>query len=348
MLRVTAVSILLLTALAIEGASQSARIDLSKLGPQIGQRVPELHLVDQYGAEQTLDSIMGPKGAMLVFSRSIDWCPYCKTQVLELQSRAGELKKQGLGLAVITYDSPALHAEFGKRRGVTLPLLSDAGSATLRAFGILNTTVDAQSQNYGIPFPGTFMLDRKGVVTARFFEDAYQERNTVATIMLKLGGASLERAATRVTTDHLKLTTYASDDVIAPGTLFSLVFDVEPRARMHVYAPGAESYRIIGLELDPNPLVVVRPISYPASEIYFFKPLNERVPVYQKPFRLMLELALSASRDHRAEISKMESLTIKGRLNYQACDDKVCFIPASVPVSYSVKVRPLDTERAPR
>jgi len=348
MFRVTAVSMLLLMSLAIDGASQPARIDLSRLGPQIGQRVPEFRLVDQYGAEQTLDSIMGPKGAMLVFSRSIDWCPYCKTQVLELQSRAGELKKQGLGLAVITYDSPALHAEFGRRRGVTLPLLSDAGSATIRAFGILNTTVDAQSQNYGIPFPGTFMLDPKGVVTARFFEDAYQERNTVATIMLKLGSSGLERAATRVSTDHLNLTTYASDDVVAPGTLFSLVFDVEPRARMHVYAPGAESYKIIGLELDPNPLLTVRSMSFPTSEIYFFKPLNERVPVYQKPFRLIQELALSASRDDRAAIGKLDTLTITGRLNYQACDDKVCFIPASVPVSFTVNVRQLDTERAPR
>jgi peroxiredoxin len=347
MLRLTAVSVLLLTVFASETAPHSARIDLSKLGPQVGERVPEFRLMDQQGTVRTLASIMGPKGAMLVFSRSIDWCPYCKTQVLELQGRADELRKRGLGLAVITYDSPALQAEFSKRRGIALPLLSDAGSATIRAFGILNTTVDAQSQNYGIPFPGTFMLDPRGVVTARFFEDAYQERNTVANIMLKLDASSLERRAKRITTDHLKVTTYVSDDVIAPGTLFSIVFDVEPRPRMHVYAPGAESYKIIGFELDSNPLLVVRPMSFPKPEVYFFKPLNERVPVYQKPFRLMQELALSASRDHREAISRIESLTITGRLNYQACDDAVCFIPASLPVSYTVRVRLLDTERAP-
>lgn len=348
MTRLFAIWPIFLLALMPQAATPPERIDLSRLGPKVGERVPEFRLVDQQGTVRTLGSVMGAKGAMLVFSRSIDWCPYCKTQVLELQGRADELRKRGLGLAVITYDSPALHAEFSKRRGITFPLLSDAGSATIRAFGILNTTVNEQSQNYGIPFPGTFMLDPKGVVTARFFEDAYQERTTVANIMLKLDASSLERPAARLTTDHLKVTTYVSDVVVAPGTLFSLVFDVEPRAHMHVYAPGAESYKIIGLELDPNPLLTVRSMSFPKSEIYFFKPLNERVPVYQKPFRLIQELALSASRDDRAAIGKLDTLTITGRLNYQACDDKVCFIPASVPVSYTVNVRQLDTERAPR
>jgi len=49
------------------------KIDLSKLGPQVGQTVPDFSLKDQYGATRTLNSIMGPKGAMLVFIRSADW-----------------------------------------------------------------------------------------------------------------------------------------------------------------------------------------------------------------------------------------------------------------------------------
>ena len=49
------------------------RIDVSKLGPQVGERVPDFTLVDQTGKEQTLQSIMGRRGAMLVFIRSADW-----------------------------------------------------------------------------------------------------------------------------------------------------------------------------------------------------------------------------------------------------------------------------------
>jgi peroxiredoxin len=149
---------------------------------------------------------------------------------VELQSRLGELKAQGLGLAVITYDSPAILADFSRRRGITFPLLSDAGSQTIKAYGILNTTVAAGTSNYGIPFPGTFLIDRTGKVTSRFFEAAYEERNTVSTIMIALGNAKTPATAKRIDTDHLDIMSYVSDEVVAPGTLFSVVFDVKPNA----------------------------------------------------------------------------------------------------------------------
>ena len=53
--------------------SARSRIDLSKLGPQVGARVPDFTLADQSGRQRTLQSIMGPRGAMLVFVRSADW-----------------------------------------------------------------------------------------------------------------------------------------------------------------------------------------------------------------------------------------------------------------------------------
>lgn len=48
-------------------------IDVQKLGPQIGGRVPEFSLRDQHGETRTLSSLMGPNGAILVFFRSADW-----------------------------------------------------------------------------------------------------------------------------------------------------------------------------------------------------------------------------------------------------------------------------------
>ena len=53
--------------------SARVRVDVSKLGPQVGQRVPAFSLPDHTGRVRTLDSIMGPRGAMLVFLRSADW-----------------------------------------------------------------------------------------------------------------------------------------------------------------------------------------------------------------------------------------------------------------------------------
>jgi hypothetical protein len=61
----------MLQPMAQEPARQ--RIDVSKLGPQVGERVPDFSLVDQTGKTRNLQSIMGPRGAMLVFARSADW-----------------------------------------------------------------------------------------------------------------------------------------------------------------------------------------------------------------------------------------------------------------------------------
>ena len=345
-----AVSALLIFGFLIPALPASAQapsvIDVAALGPQIGDRIADFRLEDQDGGAWTQDSILGPNGALLVFSRSVDWCPYCKTQMLDLQDRMPDLEAAGLGLAVITYDSTAVMADFAGRRGITFPLLSDPGSATIKAYGLLNTTVDAATSNYGIPFPGTLVLDAQGVVTERFFEEAYQERITVSSMMLALGSAGPPVEASRITTDHLQITTYVSDDAVAPGSLFSVVFDIRPRDRMHVYAPGADGYRVIGLNLDPDPLLVARPVAYPESEVYFFEPLNERVPVFESPFRLTQVMHVSPAREHREMLADRESITITGTLDYQACDDRVCFNPQSVPVSYTVKLRSLDMERA--
>ena len=63
------------TALDAEPPAAPVRtaIDVSKLGPQVGERVPDFALRDQTGKVWTRQSLMGPKGAMLVFFRSADW-----------------------------------------------------------------------------------------------------------------------------------------------------------------------------------------------------------------------------------------------------------------------------------
>jgi hypothetical protein len=156
---------------------------------------------------------------------------------VELQGRLADIRKAGMGLAAISYDPVPVLADFSRRRGITFPLLSDAGSETIKRYGILNTTIDPKNQLYGYPFPGTFIVDRQGIVTSRFFEEAYQERDTVSSILVRLG-QHVDVHATKITGAHVTLTSYATDQVAAPGTHFSLVLEAAPAARVHVYLPG--------------------------------------------------------------------------------------------------------------
>ncbi len=53
--------------------AQSAQVDVTRLGPQVGARVADFSLPDQNGQKRSLESVAGPKGTMLVFFRSADW-----------------------------------------------------------------------------------------------------------------------------------------------------------------------------------------------------------------------------------------------------------------------------------
>lgn len=320
--------------------------DVQSLGPRVGERVPDFSLKDQQGQARPLASLAGPNGLMLVFFRSADWCPYCKTQLAELQQRSADLRKEGLGLAAISYDPVSVLADFARRRGISFPLLSDPGSATIRRYGILNTTIpESNTQSYGIPFPGTFMLDARGVVTARFFEPAYQERATVGSILATLGKRQGVRAV-RAASAQLEVTGYVTDDLVAPGSRFSVVLDVKPGRGMHVYAPGVTGYRPVAFTLAPQAGLLIQPPQYPPAEDYHFKPLDEHVRVFQHPFRIQQPLAIDASPAAQAALKDQSSLTLRGTLQYQACDDRVCYSPQTVALEWTVAVRALDRERA--
>jgi hypothetical protein len=145
--------------------------------------------------------------------------------------------------------------------------------------------------------------------------------------------ASGKSDITEATTDHVRIR-YVNTVTAAADGLARLTIEIVPRAGMHVYAPGADDYQIVTLTMAEQRGIHPRPVSYPASEIYHFEPLNERIPVYQKPFTLTLDVRIEDVASNRS--AKKASAGIAGRLDYQACDDKVCFAPVSVPLAWTV------------
>jgi hypothetical protein len=262
---------------------------------------------------------------------------------VELQSRAADWQKGGLGLAAISYDSTEVLKSFADRKGITFPLLSDPGSEIIKRYGLLNPQFKPGEREYGVPHPGTFILDRQGKVVSRFFEDRYDTRYTVASIATQIGSGASLRDAVRHDTKFAEITAYVSDALVAPGNRFSLVVDVKPKPGLHFYAPGQEGYRGVALAIHPDPSLAVRDGRLPEPEWYTFAPLNERVKVYQKPFRLIQDVSIPVTRETRQMAQAPDaSLAIKGVFEYQACDDERCFLPQSLPVSWTVRLRPLE------
>ena len=151
-----------------------------------------------------------------------------------------------------------------------------------------------------------------------------------------------DRHATQLTTDHLEALVYATDGTVAPGNRFSLVVDVTPKADMHVYAPGDHTYQVISLRVDTPDFLQTHEVSYPESQIFDFEPLDERVEVYEQPFQLVQEVTIPMSREIAALAAQPDAaLMIEGALEYQACDDAICYTPVELPVSWTLEWRPL-------
>ena len=145
--------------------------------------------------------------------------------------------------------------------------------------------------------------------------------------------------AVRADTMHLTVLTSISDTDVAPGKRISIAFDVTPKKLMHVYAPGKHDYQVIGVKLDEQPWLRVLPTKYPPSEIYHFKELDEKVETYGKPFTLVQDVAILATPEAQKLLAASPTVKIAGRLEYQACDDKVCYAPTRVPVSFTLAVK---------
>jgi DsbC/DsbD-like thiol-disulfide interchange protein len=132
------------------------------------------------------------------------------------------------------------------------------------------------------------------------------------------------------TPQYISLMTSASATTAAPGSKIQLFVDVTPNAGIHVYAPGAKEYLPIEVALKPPAGVSAAKTIYPKSERIMFA--QELVPAFQKPFRLVTEITLAPT------IRTDGPLVISGVVNYQACDDLICFKPAVLPVMWKLNV----------
>jgi len=284
---------------------------------------------------------------------------------VELEREADEVRARGYGLATISYDPQEVTAAFTESNGISFPMLSDVGSETIRRFGLLNpvpewafgenaddpavqadvatyvSIVNPSENMIGIAFPGTMMLDTDGRVTSRYFEDFYIARNTVSSIVMRLGEDQTPVRAVEISMPQLDLITYASEPAVAPGNRFAVMLDIVPKPGMHVYAPGADDYRVVNLRIDPQSNLTVFPMAYPESTDYYFEPFDETVPVYVEPIKIVQELILDGTLEAQAALRGQENYTITGTFEYQACSDEICYPPEELELSWTIPLRSL-------
>ena len=147
------------------------------LGPPVNAKAPDIGTPNDFtGKPRSLASLMGDKGLVLFFFRSADWCPYCKAQMMDLNTVTADVEKRGYKMAGISYDKPEIQKTFIEQRKIGYTLLSDPKSEIIDRYKLRDPQYPPGNLAYGVPRPIIFFLDKNGVIKAKLYEDTYQKR----------------------------------------------------------------------------------------------------------------------------------------------------------------------------
>jgi peroxiredoxin len=276
------------------------------------------------------------------------------TQLGELQDALPRFEAAGIKLYAVSYDDPAALAAFVEARGIGFPLLSDRDSAVIRSLGILNTLIRPEDVPfYGIPFPGTYLVDESGVVVEKFFPRHLANRESAETLIDSALGRILmgedEPSATAGDED-VRVTAFlhGGGGVLKSGPLRRLVVRFELREGLHIYGePVPDGMVATSITVQgPEGVVTGDPI-LPPSEPLELEDLGLRLQVWSGSVDIAIPLWANSKLVCVTRPLDRTSITLDVAVRYQACDDRTCLIPRTERLQVEVPVGPSDVPDLP-
>ena len=171
-------------------------------GVQEGDRAPDFELVNAFGARVRLSDHLARGPVVLSFYRGA-WCPYCNLQLRGLVKTLSNIQTRGASLITVTPQTPGKSLEQVKKDGYPFEILSDLDDSVMKAYGLYfevpvdlsdvykrNFQLDLAAYNgegrYALPVPGTFVIDRAGIIRASYADPDYKQRMEPAAILAAL------------------------------------------------------------------------------------------------------------------------------------------------------------------
>jgi hypothetical protein len=202
------------------------------------------------------------------------------------------------------------------------------------AFEKLGVNVAALSDQRVAGRTGWFILNAKGIIVAKYFEEDATQCYTSAAILVHQFGWT-PPATHQVEGKQLTATIGASNSAVAPGERIALTLDIDLEPDMHVYAPGVDGYIPIDWKMQDSGTALVHPPVFPRAEKLYLKAIDETVPAYRNHFRLTRDITIAPENKLKPAADASGHFAVDGALRYQACDDRVCYIPQSVHLEWS-------------
>ncbi len=271
------------------------------------------------------------------------------TQLVELQKNLKEFEAEGIQVLGVSYNTQEDLKEFSNDHGITFPLLSDVDSKVIKQMGVLNTLIDPDEamadRFYGIPFPGVFVVDESGTITEKMFNRHYATRHSAGTILNSALGKILlpeEAPQTDYKDDHVKITAFLADANLKLEVVSTLYCRLELAEGLHVYGgPVPEGFVATQVEVKETPGVRIGEAAYPPTKPLEFKALDATLNVFEGVVDIAIPITANAEFLNWTKPHTQKSVKVDLSVRYQACNDTVCFVPKTVPISVELPLAEL-------
>lgn len=160
-------------------------------GLKVGEKAPEFNITNAFGKQVSLYQELKKGPVVLVFYRGA-WCPFCNMHLHVLQNALPQFEKYGAQLITVTPQKPDRSAVQIKKDAYPFEVLSDLDSSVMKSYKLyyeLDPQLVSVYKKHGLdveafngegrnvlPVPGSFVIDRGGVIRAMHADIDYKNR----------------------------------------------------------------------------------------------------------------------------------------------------------------------------
>ena len=165
---------------------------------QVGAKAPDFELPNPTGQRIKLSTLLADGPVVLSFYRG-EWCPYCNLEIRALQQMLPEFQQYGAQVIAISPEQPDNTLTMQEKHDLRFPVLSDAGNAVARSYGLTfaltpdlhpiykDFGIDLPTRNgdesYELPIPATYVVDRAGTIRYAYVNADYTQRAEPAEVL---------------------------------------------------------------------------------------------------------------------------------------------------------------------
>ena len=228
-------------------------------------------------------------------------------------------------------------------------MLSDIDSAVIKRFGILNEQVGpSDGLLVGIPYPGVYVTDEDGMVTAKFFHESYKMRDSAELYLdAALGRITLDSQALQSTANdegdiQLTVAVRGGTGSIRQGIVRHLVVRFVLPDGLHIYGPPVPDGMIAtDIQLDGPDGLRVLPMQAPATEPLTLSD-GTQLNVWHGTVDLVVPFYPTGELVSECRPLDQSSVDVSVTVRYQACTDTECLLPTTQSTTLTLDLDVID------